>query len=70
VWLRFSARTDGLRIMIEDNGCGFERAPEDVWADGLRNMRQRLAEIGGDCEIQSRVGAGTIITVQLPWPPE
>lgn len=68
VWLRFGADADGLRIVIEDNGCGFVRAPQEAWADGLRNIRQRLAEIGGECEIQTRVGAGTIITVGLPCP--
>jgi signal transduction histidine kinase len=34
----------------------------------LRNMRQRLSEIGGNCRIQSRPGAGTIITVEFPLP--
>ena len=69
VWLRFSATPGGLHITVEDNGRGFDRAPEDAWADGLRNMRQRLTEIGGECRIQSRVGSGTAITVELPWPP-
>jgi signal transduction histidine kinase len=58
-----------LRIVIEDNGSGFERAPEDALADGLRNMHQRMKELGGECRIQSRVGAGTEIIVELPWSP-
>jgi len=69
VWLRISATARQLRVVIEDNGRGFERAPENAWADGLRNMRQRLAEISGRCEIQSVAGAGTTITIELPWPP-
>jgi signal transduction histidine kinase/ligand-binding sensor domain-containing protein len=69
VWLRVSATTLGLRIVIEDNGSGFERAPEDALADGLRNMHQRMKELGGECRIQSRVGAGTEIIVEMPWPP-
>ena len=69
VWLRISASSNGLRIVVEDNGCGFDQPPEDAWADGLRNMRQRLTEVGGECRIQSRVGVGTAITVELPWPP-
>lgn len=68
VWLRINATAGGLRIVIEDNGSGFERAPEDALADGLRNMRQRMSELGGECRIQSRVGAGTEIIVELPWP--
>jgi signal transduction histidine kinase len=67
VWLRVSATSQGLRIVIEDNGQGFERVPDDALADGLRNMRQRMAEIGGEYRIQSRVGKGTEIIVELPW---
>jgi signal transduction histidine kinase len=53
--------------MIEDNGCGFDRAPEDALADGLRNMRQRMNEIGGQCQVESRAGRGTEITIEKSW---
>jgi len=69
VCLRIHAPGPGLRIVIEDNGCGFDRPPEDALADGLRNMRQRMDEIGGRCLIQSRPGAGTEIVIEMPWPP-
>ena len=65
VWLRVNSDPRGLRISIEDNGCGFNGSSGDPWADGLRNMRQRLAEIGGECQVDSRPGAGTTITVNL-----
>ena len=68
VWLRATVTDQGLEMRIEDNGCGFAQAPEDALADGLRNMRQRLAEIGGECHIESRSGAGTRVTLYLPWP--
>ena len=69
VRLRVNVAGPGLRMVIEDNGGGFAPAPENALADGLRNMRQRMKELGGECRIQSRVGAGTEITVELPWPP-
>jgi signal transduction histidine kinase len=68
VWLRIITSEQSLRIQVEDNGCGFDRAPQDAWADGLRNMRQRLVEIGGECKIESHVGSGTSIIVELPLP--
>jgi signal transduction histidine kinase len=68
VWLRISPTRSGLRIMIEDNGCGFDRVPADALADGLRNMQQRMNEIGGQCQIQSRAGHGTKIIIETPWP--
>lgn len=69
VWLRIHATNDDLKIIVEDNGCGFEHVPANALADGLRNMQQRMNELGGKCRIQSRVGAGTEIIVELPWPP-
>lgn len=68
-WLRINVSPGRLEIAVEDNGRGFDHEPANSWADGLRNMRQRLSEIGGDCRIQSRPGAGTVITVELPLPP-
>ena len=32
-----------------------------------RQPGQRLAEIGGECRIESRSGAGTKVTFELPW---
>ncbi|HSY18319.1 MAG TPA: two-component regulator propeller domain-containing protein, partial [Candidatus Acidoferrales bacterium] len=69
VWLRVNVAAKTLHVSIEDNGCGFESSQTDPSADGLRNMRERLEEMGGRCQIQSRVGAGTIIAIELPWPP-
>lgn len=67
VWFRAKVAGQGLELRIEDNGCGFGQAPEDALADGLRNMRQRMADIGGECRIQSRPGAGTVVVFLLPW---
>jgi ligand-binding sensor domain-containing protein/signal transduction histidine kinase len=56
-----------LRVVVTDDGHGFEQTPDNAWADGLRNMRQRMGEIGGDCAIESHAGAGTTITFNVPW---
>lgn len=65
VWLRVKLGGDSLELVIEDNGRGFAAAPDDALADGLRNMRERLAELGGKCSIESRPGAGTCIRFEL-----
>ena len=59
-----------LKIVISDNGCGFATAPDDALADGLRNMRQRMSDIGGWFDIASQVGAGTQITLEFPFSSE
>jgi signal transduction histidine kinase len=65
--LRINADDGKLAISVEDNGCGFERPPADPGADGLRNMRQRVADIGGECSIHGQPGGGTTVSVKLPW---
>ena len=68
VWLRVNTDEKTLHVVIEDNGRGFENGAADPWANGLRNMRDRVVEIGGECRVQSRVGIGTSINIELPWP--
>ncbi len=67
VWLRIGVTNEGLRVVIEDNGRGFVSVTETALTDGLRNMRQRMDEIGGTYRIESRPGQGTEIIVELPW---
>ncbi len=68
VWLRAVADERALKIVIEDNGRGFTSGPDDALADGLRNMKQRMEEIGGSFRAESQPGNGTKIILQLPWP--
>jgi signal transduction histidine kinase len=70
IWLRVSLREEMLTVVIEDNGCGFTQAPDDALADGLRNMRQRIEEIGGECRVESQPQTGTRVILHLPWQKE
>ena len=53
---------------IEDDGKGFEPAPENALEDGLRNIRQRASALGGHAEIISYPGQGTQVLVKIPLP--
>lgn len=68
VWLRASFGGPGLEVVVEDNGRGFDGMPDTAFADGLRNMRQRMEDIGGECHFQSEPGHGTRVVLHLPWP--
>jgi len=59
--------SEALEIVIEDNGQGFAFGEAAVGQDGLVNMRQRMADIGGMFEIQSELGAGTRISLGYQW---
>jgi len=67
VWLRVSVTSESLEVVIEDNGCGFDKVPDNSVSDGLRNMRQRMADIAGECRIESKPSGGTKVFVHLPW---
>ena len=56
-----------LSLTVEDDGAGFDPAalPDRAGThDGLDNLRQRLAEIHGVCEIVSAPGQGTRVLMQ------
>ncbi len=58
---------DGLWISITDNGSGFEAAGHSN-GHGLLNLRNRLEQLHGHCELESSPGAGTTISLQVPLP--
>ena len=66
VWVRLTVTEEAFSITIEDNGRGF--APEAVPADhdGLLNMRQRLADLGGRVELRSAPREGTCVRMIAP----
>jgi len=55
-----------LSIGIEDNGCGLP-ATVEIGADGLENLRQRMMQIGGSCEIKSLLSGGVAVNLSLPF---
>jgi signal transduction histidine kinase len=68
VQLHVVADEESLVLEIADNGVGFESVPDNGSANGLRNMRQRMEEIGGQFEIKSELNAGTQVTLKFFWP--
>ena len=58
---------DGLRILITDNGKGFDTF-ERSNGNGLMNLRHRLEHLRGKCELESAPGAGTTVALEIPFP--
>jgi signal transduction histidine kinase/ligand-binding sensor domain-containing protein len=61
------ATDESIRVIIEDNGRGFNGEVKNNGADGLENMRQRMGEIGGEFRIKSTPGKGTWVSFNGPW---
>lgn len=56
--LKIRIENDEVRVTVEDNGRGFDLATRNRTRNGLSNMAQRMAEVGGACRILSQPGAG------------
>ena len=64
--LRIVIQPDSAIIVISDDGHGFAVEPDNALADGLRNMRQRMSDIDGRCQIVSQPGGGTEVSLEFP----
>lgn len=62
-----SQRKRKLNVMIEDDGVGF--APDNIGEHthlGLFGMRERVEMLGGNLVVESSIGKGTTISVEVP----
>ena len=74
VQIEMTVNAPEFEVKITDNGRGFEvppwsaataRQPGVRGGNGLRNMRQRLADLGGEFQIVSRPGAGATVKLRI-----
>lgn len=68
--ITLSYMEDQVALDIQDDGRGF--IPQDLESSdnsggfGLRAMRQRVNEIGGSLIVESSLGGGTTLAIQIP----
>ncbi|WP_168219496.1 response regulator [Limnoglobus roseus] len=60
---------DAINLSIADDGCGFDPTASLHTAGGmgLSGLRERAERFGGTCRIDSHLGAGTTVTVEIPY---
>ena len=67
VWLNVEANARYVRVVVRDDGPGFEPgAVASAERFGLRTMRERAESAGGTFALDSRPGAGTRVDVTIP----
>ncbi len=61
-------RSTGERLVAEirDNGAGFDAHAQFPGHLGLQSMRERASHLGGDVEIISATGQGTLVRAMIP----
>jgi signal transduction histidine kinase/ligand-binding sensor domain-containing protein len=63
--LRLTIQEGSFLLEICDDGVGLPAAPHKSTGNGLLNMRERLINLGGTCEISSVPGNGTVVGFRL-----
>jgi signal transduction histidine kinase len=61
--VRLALEPTALVLDVADDGRGFADRRAGV---GLQTMRERALELGGTCEVSSKPGIGTTVSVRLP----
>jgi signal transduction histidine kinase len=67
VRITLAYRERSVVLTVEDDGRGFFHAPGIDRGFGLVGMRERVASVNGALHIESKVGAGTRLAVELPF---
>jgi len=65
--VRVESNDNKLRVLIKDDGCGFD--PEKVTglmdSFGIQGMKERAEHIGGELQVRSVMGRGTTVTLEM-----
>ncbi|MEQ8243884.1 sensor histidine kinase [Fulvivirga sp.] len=66
--IHLTKHSDYLNIMIEDNGDGFDTAGITTRSQGmgLKSVDKRISHLGGSMNIDSEIGRGTTIIIEVP----
>src|SRR5438874_1622700 len=65
ITIAFRERDDDLEFSVADDGVGFSTETNGS-GTGIQGMRDRMAVFGGDAEIESSPGRGTIVRGRVP----
>lgn len=64
--LRFGFISTGIRLMLKDNGKGFDVSKINSPGRGIRNVRSRIKSHSGEILITSIIGKGTTYKIDIP----
>jgi signal transduction histidine kinase len=64
VTVELSSSESGVRLAVTDNGIGPSAVQREGF--GLRGMRTRVAQVGGEMTVATAEGGGTTLTIEVP----
>ena len=66
VWIRLHLYPERFILEVEDNGKGLGKQPSPQNRNGLRNMKKRMTDIGGDFAVSDSAQGGTLVQLTVP----
>ena len=66
VSIRLRLEPGTFTLHVEDNGRGLAGQPEKSGRNGMRNLRKRMADVGGSFAIGPAAGRGTLVQLTAP----
>ena len=64
--LEIRRQGNGLTVVVQDNGRGFDPSKIKLDRNGLENINQRMSEAGGSCSLTSQPGKGCRVELHIP----
>jgi two-component system sensor histidine kinase UhpB len=69
VWVDLAVSKEGYVLQVRDDGAGMrEKDLLKATSHGLRGMRERAQQFGGDVSVSSQPGRGTTLVASVPAP--
>lgn len=62
----FDEGSERILIVLEDNGCGFDTRTTTLQGRGMRLIKQRAHELGGEAAIDTDFAVGCRVRIELP----
>lgn len=56
-----------ITVSVKDDGKGFDSSMEKEGSFGLMGMKERVELLDGEMKIASHLGAGTLVTIKVPF---
>lgn len=65
--VKLEIRNDSISVVIRDDGKGFDTTQKKPESFGMIGMRERVELLEGQISFDSKINAGTIVLIQVPF---